>query len=139
MRREAETEIEGLWGSDGPPRRCCLVRASPRTGRWHQVRQHLGRESFPIVGETRHHKDIGENRAWGEILEGLGHPRRVCLHCHRLEIEGGSGGIFDGGLDVKCPLPIDMQAMINLTDWAGDAQNTLPCLFEPFPKARVVP
>jgi len=131
--RAAETDIEGLWGSDGPPRRCCLVRARPRLGRWHQVRQHLGRENFPIVGETRHHKDIRENRAWGEILEGLGIVQRVCLHCHRLEIS--PGGIFGDGLDVTCPLPTDMQEMIKLTDWAGDAQSFLPNLFESFPNA----
>ena len=134
--REAETEVEGLWGSAGPPRRCCLVRARPRTGRWHQVRQHLGRVHHPLVGETRHHKDIKENRAWAVVLEERGIAQRACLHCHRIEIPamGEGGGVLAGGLDVSCPLPPDMREMVDLTDWACDARDALPALFGAYPE-----
>jgi len=139
IQRQAETEIEGLWGSSGTPRRCCLVQSRPRTGRWHQIRQHLGRENFPIVGETRHHKDIRENRAWKEILDEIGIQQRVCLHCHQLKIENGLEGLVENGkLDVNCPLPLDMKTIISLTDWAEDAQSALPKLFETYPTVRKV-
>eukprot|EP00546_Thalassionema_frauenfeldii_P020125 CAMPEP_0178902614 /NCGR_PEP_ID=MMETSP0786-20121207/4704_1 /TAXON_ID=186022 /ORGANISM="Thalassionema frauenfeldii, Strain CCMP 1798" /LENGTH=290 /DNA_ID=CAMNT_0020573903 /DNA_START=49 /DNA_END=922 /DNA_ORIENTATION=- len=133
IKRQAETEIEGLWGSS-KPRRCCLVRSRPRTGRWHQIRQHLGRENFPIVGETRHHKDIGENRAWKEILDELGIQQRAVSSLSSTKIDGDLGGLVENGkLDVKCPLPFDMRTMISLTDWAKEAQNSLPELFETYP------
>jgi hypothetical protein len=134
--------IQALWGSDGPPRRCCLVRAKPRTGRWHQIRQHLGRENHPILGETQHHPDKKENKAWREHLSH--HPQRLCLHSHRLQIlPSPDTGTEDdkeykflplNGLDISCPLPNDMQSIIGLTDWANDAWNALPELFEPYPE-----
>jgi len=163
IKRSAVTEIEGLWGSDGYPRRCCLVRALPQTGRYHQIRQHLGRENHPIVGETRHHPDRKENKAWRAFLlenqqrqrksdtilndNGDSFPFRLCLHCHRIEIKRSTpvppsttntttavavqttDGVLKDGLSVTCPLPYDMQSIINLTDWAENVHEALPELF----------
>jgi len=134
--RSAQTEITGLWGSNGHPRRCCLVRAEPFTGRYHQIRQHLARENYPIVGETRHHPDRTENKAWKEILSS---PEtniipRLCLHCHRIQIPSSNNNEnpflpHNGGLDVSCPLPSDMRTIIDMTEWAEEARNSLPELF----------
>lgn len=154
IERKATTKIRCWMGSDGQGwdggRRCCLVEAIPVTGRFHQIRSHLGREHHPLVGETQHHKDIKENRAWKDILDRHGIVQRPCLHCHRLVVEdtdgtgifgsagGGGGGINSDGnddnkytLDVSCPLPDDLQAMIRLTDWADQAHKQLPQLFVP--------
>mmetsp|Transcript_20730 Transcript_20730/g.30532 ORF Transcript_20730/g.30532 Transcript_20730/m.30532 type:complete len:332 (+) Transcript_20730:135-1130(+) len=82
----ALTEIECLYGTDGPPRRCCLVKCKPHTGYYHQIRQHLAREHHPIVGENRHHPDRKENKFWRKEL-GLLPESRVCLHCYRIVLE----------------------------------------------------
>jgi 23S rRNA-/tRNA-specific pseudouridylate synthase len=142
--RSAETELQGLWGSPSSPRRCCLVRARPKTGRWHQIRQHLARENYPIVGETRHHPDRKENKAWREILKSSQNniTQRLCLHCHRIQIapplhpgtndDAASYHQFlpPNGLDVSCPLPEDMRKIIDMTDWANEAHDALPELFD---------
>ena len=123
----ALTEFECLYGTDGPPRRCCLVRCNPRTGYYHQIRQHLGREHHPIVGENRHHPDRKENRFWRNEL-GILPQSRVCLHCHRLLLENTEGNfqfIPHDGLDVTCPLPEDMQALIQLTSFSEEAMKLL--------------
>jgi 23S rRNA-/tRNA-specific pseudouridylate synthase len=141
IQRNAETKIRCWMGSDGHAwngRRCCLVEAVPITGRYHQIRSHLGREHHPLVGETQHHKDIKENRAWKEILDRHNIPQRPCLHCHRIVVEDTKGtGIFGTNkpiLDVQCPLSDELQAMIRLTDWADTAHKQLPQLFVPLAK-----
>ena len=150
IQRNAKTKIRCWMGSNGQAwengRRCCLVEAVPFTGRFHQIRSHLGREHHPLVGETQHHKDIKENRAWKEILDRHDIPQRPCLHCHRLVVEDLEGtGLFDDNdekgldqsssscriLDVSCPLPDDFQRMIRLTDWSDQALKRLPQLFVP--------
>jgi len=122
----AITEIECLFGTDGPPRRCCFVRCQPKTGYYHQIRQHLAREHHPIVGENRHRKDIKENKFWRVEL-GLLPQSRICLHCHRITLRRDDAS-SDGfqylpidGLDVKCPLPEDMRKLIELTSFADEA------------------
>ena len=123
----ALTEFECLYGTDGPPRRCCLVRCKPRTGFYHQIRQHLGRENHPIVGENRHHPDRKENRFWRDEL-GLLPQSRICLHCHRILLENTEGNfqfLPRDGLDVTCPLPKDMKSLIELTDFSGEAMKLL--------------
>merc|ERR1712187_446833 len=126
----AVTELRVLWGSDSP--RCCLVRARPRTDRWHQIRKHLSRESYPILGDSSH-GDTRENRAWRE--RGM-LAERYALHMHRLEIvvphaERGNESLPNvatvtvrdilpnGGLDVYCALPNDLASLVELTPWAA--------------------
>ena len=41
----------------GPEPQCCLVRAKPTTGRYHQIRRHLRNISLPILGDS--HLDRG--------------------------------------------------------------------------------
>lgn len=109
---------------------CTIVQAKPKTGRWHQIRQHLGRENYPIVSEKRHHPDKRENKAWKEdFWDKHDMPQRLCLHCHRIEINEPIPNILPTGLNVSCPLPIDMQTIIDDTDWKLDARNGLPELF----------
>eukprot|EP00746_Dinoflagellata_sp_MGD_P148512 gnl/MRDRNA2_/MRDRNA2_80705_c0_seq1.p1 gnl/MRDRNA2_/MRDRNA2_80705_c0~~gnl/MRDRNA2_/MRDRNA2_80705_c0_seq1.p1 ORF type:complete len:224 (+),score=30.25 gnl/MRDRNA2_/MRDRNA2_80705_c0_seq1:669-1340(+) len=152
--RDAETELRVLWGSDYP--RCCLVRARPRTGRWHQIRKHLNNRSFPILGDKKH-GDKRENRLWRE----RGMPiERLALHMHRLRITVPSNEhqnwphshsvpestsidksseaqqltlrdiLPSDGLDLTCALPNDLISLIELTPWAATARAELPRLFE---------
>jgi len=128
----AITEIECLYGTDGPPRRCCLVRCRPKTGYYHQIRQHLGRENHPIVGENRHRKDIKENKYW-RIELGLLPQSRICLHCHRVTLrrDDGDGQVDEfqylptDGLDIRCPLPEDMRRLLELTRFADEALDLM--------------
>lgn len=50
--------------------RYSLVEARPLTGRWHQIRRHLARETHPIIGD-RVHGDSHHSRYFREQL-GLG-------------------------------------------------------------------
>ena len=124
----AKTEAECLYGTDGPPRRCCLVRCRPKTGYYHQIRQHLAQENHPIVGENRHRKDIKENRFWRQEL-GLLPQSRICLHCHQITLKTVDAEekkfqyLPAGGLDVTCPLPEDMRKLIELTSFSDEAFN----------------
>lgn len=141
--RNAATEIKGLWGSNSDVTgRFCLVRAKLlETGRWHQIRQHLGRENHPIVGEKQHHADRGEIKSWKRRLDRMGLPQRLCLHSHRLVMENTEGENHNvylprGGLNVTCPLPEDLRAIIDATEWAGLAREGIPELFAPFPRIQ---
>lgn len=53
-------------GPSGEDRRFTLVKAQPETGRYHQIRRHLARLGFPLVGDSRH-GDKRVNRAFTEI------------------------------------------------------------------------
>lgn len=64
----AETEIESLEYFEIPMQsdryattRCSYLRATPRTGRWHQIRRHLNHLNHPILGDTSH-GDNTQNR-----------------------------------------------------------------------------
>ena len=91
-----------------------LVLARPRTGKWHQVRQHLagGSVLHPILGDSSHGYSK-TNREWKE--RGL-MPRRVCLHLGRLVLPPTESA--PRGVDVACPLPNDLMGLLkeNLPD-----------------------
>ena len=76
VRRAAETELwcpAGCFTEDLPEhvahtgvaarinRGCSLVVARPKTGRWHQIRKHLGSLSHPILNDASH----GDTRVRG--------------------------------------------------------------------------
>jgi len=65
--------------------RFSVVQASPRTGRFHQIRRHFKKISHPLIGDSMH-GDGRQNRIWREILQdkrlflmawtiGFRHPR----------------------------------------------------------------
>jgi tRNA pseudouridine65 synthase len=47
--------------------RFSLVKASPKTGRFHQIRRHFKRISHPLIGDSMH-GDGKQNRIWRELL-----------------------------------------------------------------------
>lgn len=120
----ASTEIEVLYG--GEPPRCCLVRASPHTGRYHQIRRHLQNISLPIIGDEFDRKNV--RREWEANAMPL--PRRVMLHLHRLFLPATHA---TPQLNVSCPFPPGMAELIWLAcpQWAGLAADAEPALFSP--------
>ncbi len=62
--------------------RCGLVRAMPRTGRYHQIRRHLNHSGRHVIGDTTHGK--GKTNRFFRSRHGL---RRLFLHLGVLTIE----------------------------------------------------
>ncbi len=78
-RVEAQTDWELIESAATEPRHVSLVRAHPRTGRFHQVRRHLKHIDHPILGDANYGK--GKlNRAFREKY-GL---ERLALHAAEL-------------------------------------------------------
>ena len=85
LRKPAVTDFECLatvelgWPSAGfDTSRYALLRASPRTGRYRQIRRHLKHASHHLIGDTSH-GDGRHNRAFR--AQGI---HRMLLHAERL-------------------------------------------------------
>eukprot|EP00929_Paragymnodinium_shiwhaense_P080622 TRINITY_DN42056_c0_g1_i2.p1 TRINITY_DN42056_c0_g1~~TRINITY_DN42056_c0_g1_i2.p1 ORF type:complete len:340 (+),score=13.08 TRINITY_DN42056_c0_g1_i2:129-1148(+) len=125
--KEASTDVEVLFGGRDPD--CCLVRAQPRTGRYHQIRRHLRNITLPILGDDYAKKQI--QKAWSAVGHAL--PDRVLLHLHRVQLPATE---FTPAIDVRCPLPPDFADLLRraCATWAPEAEAALPELFaEPPP------
>lgn len=92
--QEAITEYETLdrcecdWSIGRYERsRYSLIRLHPLTGRRHQIRRHLNRAAYPIIGDVRH-GDHRHNHYFRDVL-GIG---RMLLASTRLEIGHPSTG-----------------------------------------------
>ncbi|MCW4153530.1 pseudouridine synthase [Halomonas sp. 18H] len=73
--REARTAIARLDSVELPVRvdrypsaRYSLMEARPLTGRRHQIRRHLSRRGYPIIGDAKHGKSV-HNRFFAEQLD----------------------------------------------------------------------
>ena len=92
--REAETHLEVLshWTvplpvDRYPEGRYSMLRLSPRTGRFRQLRRHMKHISHPIIGDVRYGKST-HNRFFAEQL-GL---KRLWLHAESLELSHPNTG-----------------------------------------------
>lgn len=113
--KDAATEVLCLATTAQP--RCSLVRARPRTGRYHQVRRHVRDLNHPVIGDSQH-GDTKFNRVWRD-QHGLA---RLALHCHRLELPAA-------GIDVACPLPEDLAGPLRRVPFYERALREWPDLF----------
>ena len=125
---EAETEFRFVASSILPPvrdiadgamtiddindvegRTVSFVLARPRTGRWHQIRQHLASGSIghAILGDSSHGRSR-TNRIWKKKRHLM--KERVCLHLSRLHLPPSE--YVPDGIDVTCPLAPDLIAML---------------------------
>jgi tRNA pseudouridine65 synthase len=93
----AITELRRTW--EGP--RCSLVLASPRTGRFHQVRRHLKHLSHPILGDTNYGDGSVNRRFRSEF--GL---HRLALHALALSFAHPR---TCAPISVRAPLPHDLE------------------------------
>ncbi|WP_447554010.1 pseudouridine synthase [Vreelandella sp. EE22] len=94
-----------------PVARYSLVQARPLTGRRHQIRRHLSRRGYPIIGDAKHGKSI-HNRFFAEQL---GAPRLLLAATH-LAFDHPMLAVR---LTVSCALDDTMTALLNHLGWAG--------------------
>ena len=129
--KESHTDVEVLFGGKDP--NGCLIRAEPKTGRYHQIRRHLRNISLPILGDGYCKR---KTREYYESF-GIQLPRRVLLHLYSIRVPA-TGKTPE--LYVTCPLPPKFQRFIrdSFPSWAAKAEAALPELFAA-PKVRLPP
>ncbi|MDR2087814.1 MAG: RluA family pseudouridine synthase [Clostridiales Family XIII bacterium] len=75
------------------------------TGRTHQIRAHLARAGYPVIGDPKYgdpDANLAVERKYGLTTQ--------FLHAHRLAFEKGEGGLsYLGGLAVEAPLPQQLE------------------------------
>jgi len=117
LRFVATADLSDDAAQDAAGASACIVLARPKTGRWHQVRQHLAYAvGHPILGDSTHGLSR-TNRIWRERLGML--KERVCLHLTRIVLPATK--FTPRGIEASCPLPNDMMNMI---------VNHMPALME---------
>ena len=75
--------------------RCSLVEASPRTGRYHQIRRHLVGISHPVIGDADH----GDTKINGLFQHHVG-VTRLMLAAVRIEF---AHPMTDASIVIECP------------------------------------
>jgi 23S rRNA-/tRNA-specific pseudouridylate synthase len=90
-------------------RKVCIILARPKTGRWHQIRQHLasGTIGHAIIGDSSHGRSR-TNRIWKKDRHLM--KERVCLHLYHLQVPPSE--YVPSGIDVTCPLSSDLVTML---------------------------
>ncbi|MBN2510189.1 MAG: tRNA pseudouridine(65) synthase TruC [Spirochaetales bacterium] len=86
--------------------RFSLVRVTPETGRFHQIRRHLAGIGYPIIGDATH-GDTGTNR----IVSTWCAEQRLMLHCRTLSMPHPDTGTR---MRIDAPLFSDMNRFISL-------------------------
>ena len=126
--RDSETLFDCLAScSDDLPERSSLVRCTPRTGRWHQIRKHLNGLAHPILGDAKH-GDSRVNRWW----RSEHHFQHLGLHCHELHLELPEGD----ALSVTCPVRPDLVHVWEGLPWWDEAVSAIPSLADDAVHAR---
>lgn len=98
-RVEAQTDFRrlGYWPCE--PRSVSLVEASPKSGRFHQIRRHLKHVNHPILGDSNY----GKGALNREFCERYG-LCRLALHAARIQLPHP---YTLEALEVLTPLPDD--------------------------------
>lgn len=101
-------------------RKATIILARPRSGRWHQVRQHLSGIGHAIIGDSTH-GGSRTNRLWKRDRKLM--KERTCLHLCRVQLPATG---FSPELDVTCPLSNDLMDMLNeMPDFLNEARTIL--------------
>ncbi|PRY69819.1 pseudouridine synthase [Halomonas ventosae] len=115
---EAVTEIRRLDSVELPVRvdrypqsRYSLMEARPQTGRRHQIRRHLSRRGYPIIGDAKHGKG-NHNRFFAERLA----CPRLLLAAVDLAFDHPVSG---RRLELCCPLDACMTTLFERFGWSG--------------------
>ncbi|CBV41249.1 pseudouridine synthase [Halomonas elongata] len=116
--REARTEVRRLDSVELPVRvdrypsaRYSLMEARPLTGRRHQIRRHLSRRGYPIIGDAKHGKGV-HNRFFAEQLD----CPRLLLAAVGLDFEHPVDG---RRLTLGCALDAPMTALFQRFGWSA--------------------
>lgn len=94
-----------------PTSRYSLMSVTPATGRRHQIRRHLSRGGYPIIGDARHGKGI-HNRFFRDHLDA----GRLLLAATMLEFYHPA---LEHTLRVDAAVEADMAALMQRFGWAG--------------------
>lgn len=94
-----------------PTSRYSLMSVTPTTGRRHQIRRHLSRGGYPIIGDARHGKGI-HNRFFRDNFE----TGRLLLAAVMLEFYHPAR---EQRLRVSAAVQEDMAALMHRFGWAG--------------------
>ncbi|WP_275286007.1 pseudouridine synthase [Halomonas elongata] len=116
--REARTDVRRLDSVElpvsvdrYPSARYSLMEACPRTGRRHQIRRHLSRRGYPIIGDAKHGKGV-HNRFFADQL--------ACPRLLLAAVELGFDHPVDGRrLTIGCALDASMTALFQRFGWSG--------------------
>jgi len=108
-RTEAKVLFRGVHPAAGP---VSLVRATPRTGRTHQIRVHLAHAGFPIVGDKIYGPD---ERLYLQFIETGWTPELAArLHLDRHALHSAEIGLTfrDEAFRWEAPLPADLKEFL---------------------------
>ncbi|MBB3191440.1 pseudouridine synthase [Halomonas cerina] len=94
-----------------PSARYSLMAIRPLTGRRHQIRRHLSRRGYPIVGDAKHGKG-NHNRFFADRLD----CRRLLLAAIGLTLDHPVHGEH---LTLRCPLDDTMTRLFEHFGWAA--------------------
>lgn len=104
--KRALTQVEVLSRSD----QYCVILATPKTGRMHQIRIHLSHVGHPIVGDAQY----GATTPFGE--------HAIALLAYSLSFRAPSGE----HCQVICPLPAEFTGFLKQHNLGPLALNTKP-------------
>ncbi len=114
---DAETDFLFVTGMTLPTdddsiregRKVSIVLARPKTGKYHQIRQHLasGTIGHAIIGDSSHGRSR-TNRIWKKKRHLI--KERTCLHLMKIKLPPTK---YTSGIEAFCPLPEDLMVMLN--------------------------
>lgn len=106
---ECLSSVEVPWSvGKYPQSRYSLVRVHPKTGRYHQIRQHAAQLRHPIIGDHRH-GDVKHNTYFKAHFI----PNAMYLHAQQLEFKHHNGS----KKVISAALPLFWQSFFQKTDW----------------------
>jgi 23S rRNA-/tRNA-specific pseudouridylate synthase len=131
---DAETDLCFVTGMTLPPaegidthegRKVSIVLARPKTGKFHQIRQHLasGRIGHAILGDSSHGRSR-TNRIWKKKRHLI--KERTCLHLIKVDLPPTE--YTPSGISVSSPLAQDLYVMIKAMP--GLLEKARPLLLE---------
>ncbi|BCB72733.1 MULTISPECIES: pseudouridine synthase [Halomonadaceae] len=94
-----------------PVARYSLVEARPLTGRRHQIRRHLSRRGYPIIGDAKHGKSV-HNRFFAEQLAAP----RLLLAATYLAFDHP---LLDKRIQLSCAVGETMKNLFEQFGWQG--------------------
>lgn len=117
-----------------PTARYSLIEARPLTGRRHQIRRHLSRRGYPIIGDAKHGKG-NHNRFFKSQLN----CPRLLLAATELSFPHPRSGCL---LQVSAAPQYDMQVLFERFGWSGHLPQTHVAWSErpsPLPSSSTLP
>ena len=110
------TDFECLATAEWNGQAVCAMRATPKTGRTHQIRLHLAHVGLPILGDVLYLparlQPVREpTTASDGSPPSLPHPARQALHAAALTIDHP---VTNEPLTIQAPLPTDMKEVASV-------------------------